>query len=236
MASRYAKRTGREHRRNPVKSPSKLRLREPFSGLSHLFGAVVAAAGLVALLAAAADSAERSVALGVYGASLVGLYSASALYHLLPVSAAATARLRKLDHAMIFVFIAGTYTPICLLALDGAWRWGLLVTVWSLALGGVLLKLRHISAKPWFTVSLYLGLGWLSVAVSPVLLKALPGGALAWLAAGGLVYSAGAVVYATKRPDLLPGKFGHHGLWHLFVIGGSACHFWAVARYVAPLG
>jgi len=213
-------------------------MREPFSGLSHLFGAVLAAAGLVALLsmAVSAGSAERGVALGIYGASLVGLYTASALYHLLPVSAAATARLRKLDHAMIFVLIAGTYTPVCLLALDGAWRWGLLVTVWSLALGGVLLKLRRIGARPWLTVSLYLGLGWLSLAAIPALVVALPPGALAWLAAGGLVYSAGAAVYAAKRPDILPGTFGHHGLWHLFVIGGSACHFWALARYVAPLG
>ncbi|WP_047863802.1 PAQR family membrane homeostasis protein TrhA [Rubrobacter aplysinae] len=224
--------------------PSRFRLRgfrefrEPFSGLSHLVGGVLAAVGLVALLAAAvmAGSAERGVAFGVYGASLVGLYAASALYHLLPVSERATARLRKLDHAMIFVLIAGTYTPVCLLALSGPWRWGLLGTVWTLAICGVLMKLRRIGSRSWPTVALYLGLGWLSVAALPKLLEALPVGALVWLAAGGLVYSAGAVIYATKRPDLLPGSFGHHGLWHLFVIAGSACHFWALARYVAPLG
>lgn len=213
-------------------------LREPFNGLSHLAGGILAAVGLVGLLAAAvvAGSAERVIAFGVYGASLVGLYTASALYHLLPVSERATARLRKLDHAMIFILIAGTYTPVCLLALSGLWRWGLLGTVWSLALLGVLLKLRRVGSRPWLTVTLYLGLGWLSVAVLPVLVQALPVGALVWLAAGGLVYSAGAVIYATKRPDLFPGRFGHHGLWHLFVIAGSACHFWAMARYVAPLG
>jgi hemolysin III len=199
---------------------------------------MLAAAGLVALLAAAvmAGSVERGIAFGVYGASLVGLYAASALYHLLPVSERATARLRKLDHAMIFVLIAGTYTPVCLLALSGFWRWGLLGAVWSLALGGVLIKIRGVGSRPWLTVSLYLGLGWLSVAALPVLVRALPVGALVWLAAGGLVYTVGAVIYAAKRPDLLPGKFGHHGLWHLFVIAGSACHFWAMARYVAPLG
>lgn len=220
-----------------MRRPSRLRLREPFSGLSHLAGGVLAAAGLAALLAAAAaaGSVERGIAFGIYGASLVGLYAASALYHLLPVSEAATARLRKLDHAMIFVLIAGTYTPVCLLALSGLWRWGLLGTVWALALGGVLLKLRRVGVRPWLTVALYLGMGWLSVAALPVLLRALPAGALIWLAAGGLVYSAGAVVYATKRPDLLPGRFGYHELWHLFVIAGSACHFWALARYVAPL-
>ena len=221
-----------------MKRPLKLRLREPFSGLSHLAGGILAAAGLVGLLvtAAAAGSAERGIALGIYGGSLVGLYMASALYHLLPVSAAATAQLRKLDHAMIFVLIAGTYTPVCLLALEGVWRWSLLGTVWTLALGGVLLKLRRVGARPWLTVALYLGLSWLSVAALPVLLRALPTGGLVWLAAGGLVYSAGAVVYAARRPDPLPGRFGYHELWHLFVIGGSACHFWALARYVAPLG
>jgi hemolysin III len=213
-------------------------MREPFSGLSHLAGGVLAAVGLLALLAAAvsAGSAERGIAFGIYGGSLVGLYAASALYHLLPVSAAATSRLRKLDHAMIYVLIAGTYTPVCLLALEGIWRWGLLGVVWTLALGGVALKLRRVGERPWLTVALYLGLGWLAVAVVPVLVEALPAGALFWLAAGGLVYTVGAVVYATKRPDPMPGRFGYHELWHLFVLAGSACHFWALARYVAPLG
>lgn len=214
------------------------RLREPFSGLSHLAGGLLAAVGLAALLvmAVVAGSAERAVALGVYGGSLVALYAASALYHLLPVSEAATARLRKLDHAMIFVLIAGTYTPVCLLALEGVWRWGLLATVWTLALGGVLLKLRRVGSYPWLTVTLYLGLGWMSVAALPALARALPAEGVVWILAGGLVYSAGAIVYAARRPDLFPGVFGHHELWHLFVIAGSACHFWAMARYVAPLG
>jgi hemolysin III len=213
-------------------------MREPFSGLSHLAGGVLAAVGLLALLAAAvsAGSAERGIAFGIYGGSLVGLYAASALYHLLPVSAAATARLRKLDHAMIYVLIAGTYTPVCLLALEGIWRWGLLGIVWTLALGGVALKLRRVGERPWLTVALYLGLGWLAVAGVTVLVEALPAGALFWLAAGGLVYTVGAVVYATKRPDPMPGRFGYHELWHLFVLAGSTCHFWALARYVAPLG
>lgn len=214
------------------------RLREPFSGLSHLAGAVLAVAGLISLLAmaVAAGSVERAVASGVYGGSLVALYAASSLYHLLPVSEAATYRLRKLDHAMIFVLIAGTYTPVCLLALEGAWRWGLLGAVWTLALGGVALKLRRVGSHPWLTVSLYLGLSWMSLAALPVLLQALPVGALFWIVAGGIVYSAGAIVYAARRPDFFPGVFGHHELWHLFVIAGSACHFWAVARYIAPLG
>ena len=213
------------------------RLREPVSGLTHLAAGVLAAAGLVVLvaMAAASGSVERAVAVGIYGCSLVALYAASALYHLLPVSEEAIARLRRLDHMMIFVLIAGTYTPVCLLALSGGWRWGLLGLVWALALCGILSKLRPIGSRPWPTVALYLGLGWMALIAAPALLQALPAGGLAWIVAGGLIYSAGAVVYAVKRPNPLPGAFGFHELWHLFVIAGSACHFWAVVHYIAPL-
>ena len=216
-------------------------MREPVSGLTHLAGGLLAAAGLVALVVrepvAAQEEAGRMATLGVYGCSLVALYATSALYHLLPLSPAGTARLRRLDHAMIFVLIAGTYTPFCLLALDGGWRWGLLGPVWGLATAGVLLKLLGgPDAWPrWLSVALYLGLGWAAVAAAPALLRALAPGGVAWLLAGGLAYSAGALVYALRRPDPLPGVFGFHEVWHLFVVAGSACHFWAVLRYVAPL-
>jgi len=196
---------------------------------------VLATAGLVALLAVGGDGVGHSVALGVYGASLIALYAASALYHLLPLSPAGTARLRRFDHAAIFALIAGTYTPVCLIALDGAWRWGLLALVWSLALAGILVKLTRMDAPRWLTVGLYLGLGWVALLAVPVLLAALPAGALLWFLVGGLVYSGGAVVYALKRPDPFPGAFGFHEIWHLFVLAGSACHFWAILRYVASL-
>ncbi len=198
---------------------------------------MLACAGLIVLvaMAVASGSFERAVAVGIYGSSLVALYSASALYHLLPVSEAAVARLRRMDHTMIFVLIAGTYTPVCLLALSGGWRWGLLGAVWSLAACGILLKLLWMSAPRWLSVALYLGLGWMALIAAPAILEALPAGAVAWIAAGGLVYSAGAIIYALKRPNLVPGVFGFHELWHVFVIAGSVCHFWAVFRYVAPL-
>ena len=135
----------------------------------------------------------------------------------------------------IFVVIAGTYTPFCLLALDGGWRWGLLGLIWSLALCGVLLKALWMDAPRWLSVVLYLGMGWIAVIATPALLRALPPGGIIWVLAGGLVYSAGALVYGLKRPNPVPGVFGFHELWHLFVLAGSACHFWAVLRYVAPL-
>jgi hemolysin III len=216
---------------------SKRRLRDPVNGLTHLAGGLLASAGLIVLLAKAASTGrvDQLVAFGVFGLSLVALYLASSLYHLLPLSPAGVARLRRLDHVAIFVLIAGTYTPFCLLALGGAWRWGLLSLIWGLALCGVLLKVLWMGAPRWLSVALYLGMGWVAVVAAPALLRSLPTGGIAWVLTGGLVYSAGALIYGFKRPNLIPGLFGFHELWHLFVVAGSACHFWAVLRYVTPL-
>ncbi len=215
----------------------KRKLREPVNGLTHLAAGLLAFVGLVVLLATAASAGriDQLVAFGIFGVSLISLYAASALYHLLPLSPAGVARLRRLDHMTIFVLIAGTYTPFCLLALDGGWRWGLLGLIWGLALGGVLLKLLWMEAPRWLSVVLYLGMGWVAVIAAPALFRAVPAEGMAWVLAGGLTYSAGALVYGLKRPNPLPGVFGFHEVWHLFVVAGSACHFWAVLRYIAPL-
>ena len=213
------------------------RLREPINGITHAAGGLLAALGLGVLLATAASTGrlDQLVAFGVFGLSLIALYAASALYHLLPLSPSGVARLRTLDHMAIFVLIAGTYTPFCLLALDGVWRWGLLALIWGLALCGVLLKLLWMDASRWLSVVLYLGMGWVAVIAGPALFRAVPPDGITWMLAGGLVYSAGALVYGLKRPNPVPGTFGFHEVWHLFVIAGSACHFWAVLHYVAPL-
>jgi hemolysin III len=215
----------------------KKRLREPVNGLTHAAGGVLAFVGLFVLVASAASAGrmDQIVAFGIFGISLVALYIASSLYHLLPLSPAGVARLRKLDHVAIFVLIAGTYTPFCLLALDGGWRWGVLAIAWGLALCGASLKLLWMEAPRWLSVLLYLGMGWVAVAAVPALLRTLPAGGMAWVLAGGLTYSAGAMVYGLKRPNPIPGAFGFHELWHLFVVAGSACHFWAVLRYLVPL-
>jgi hemolysin III len=212
-------------------------LRDPVNGFTHLAGGLLAVVGLIVLLATAARAGrvDQLVAFGIFGLSLVALYTASSLYHLLPLSPSGVSRLRRLDHVAIFVLIAGTYTPFCLLALGGAWRWGLLSLIWSLALCGVLLKVLWMGAPRWLSVALYLGMGWVAVVAAPALLRSLPTGGIAWVLTGGLVYSAGALVYGFKRPNLIPGLFGFHELWHLFVVAGSACHFWAVLHYVAPL-
>jgi hemolysin III len=198
---------------------------------------LLACVGLLVLLARAtsAGRTDQIVAFGIFGLSLVALYSASALYHLLPLSPTGVARLRRVDHMMIFVLIAGTYTPFCLLALDGAWRVGLLGVIWSLALCGVLLKIFWMGTPRWLSVALYLGMGWVAVIAAPALFLAVPAGGMIWVLGGGLLYTAGALIYALKRPNPAPGTFGFHELWHLFVVAGSACHYWAVLRYLVPL-
>ena len=213
------------------------RLREPVSGIMHLVGGVLGGIGLAVLLEAAwrTGRIDQLVAFAIFGLSLVVLYTASALYHLLPLSPAGVARLRRVDHMAIFIFIAGTYTPFCLLALDDGWRAGLLGLIWGLALCGVVLKLFWMEGPRWLSVGLYLGMGWVGVVAAPALFRAMPVGGTAWVLAGGLIYSAGALVYGLKRPNPVPGVFGFHELWHLFVVAGSACHFWAVLHYIAPL-
>ncbi len=215
----------------------KNRFREPVNGLTHLAGGLLASVGLGLLLATAtrAGRVDQLVAFGIFGFSLIALYTASALYHLLPLSPAGVARMRRVDHMSIFVLIAGTYTPFCLLALDGGWRVGLLGLVWGLALCGILLKLFWMDAPRWLSVALYLGIGWVAVIAAPALFRAVPAGGMAWVLAGAVVYSAGALIYGLRRPNPIPGVFGFHELWHLFVVAGSACHFWAVLGYIAPL-
>ena len=213
----------------------KRRLREPVSGLTHLAGVLLALVALIVLLTRAAGRVDQLVAFGIFGLSLIALYGASAMYHLLPVSPAATARLRRLDHITIFILIAGTYTPVCMLALEGGWRAGMLGLVWTLALCGVALKLLWMEAPRWLSVGVYLAMGWLAVIPASAIFRAIPSGGIAWILGGGLVYSAGALIYALKRPNPVPGVFGFHELWHLFVLAGSACHFWAMLRYIAPI-
>jgi hemolysin III len=212
-------------------------LREPVNGLTHLAAGLLASVGLIVLLAKTAREGriDQLVAFGVFGFSLISLYTASALYHLLPLSPLGVARLRRVDHMAIFVLIAGTYTPFCLLALDGVWKIGLLGLIWSLALCGMLLKVFWMEAPRWLSVAFYLGMGWVAVVAAPALFRAVPAGGMAWVLAGALAYSVGALVYWLKRPNPIPGVFGFHELWHLFVVAGSACHFWAVLRYIAPL-
>jgi hemolysin III len=145
-------------------------------------------------------------------------------------------RLRKLDHSAIFLLIAGTYTPICINLLSGFWKWGILSIVWGIALVGTIMKISWINAPRALSAAIYLGMGWLAVLAGRELFVALPAGALAWLAAGGLFFTLGAVIYITKILDFWPGLFGFHEVWHIFVMGGCFCHYMLMLLYIAPHG
>ena len=210
------------------------RMREPVNGLSHLAAAIVAVAGLIALLVIGHSNIGKEVSLLIYGVTLVLLFTASATYHLVSAKPRVTAVLRKLDHAAIYLLIAGTYTPFCYNMFSGFWRWGLLSIVWVLALTGIGVKMFVMGAPRWLNTAIYLVLGWLIIFGIQELLAVLPVGALIWLSVGGILYTLGAVVYATKILDFVPGKFGFHEVWHIFVILGALAQFLAVILYVAP--
>jgi hemolysin III len=213
--------------------------REPVNGLTHILGAVLSVVGLVVLLVIAVQngSTRQIVAFSIFGASLVSMYCASAFYHSLKVSPRAVAHFRRIDHMMIYILIAGTYTPVCLVLLRGRLGFWLLVAVWSLAAMGVFQTVVWMRAPEWLATALYIGMGWIAVFLVRPLLAAAPPGFLIWLLAGGIIYTLGAVVYATKWPrastGATPRLFGSHEIWHLCVLGGSIAHYWAMLAYVA---
>jgi hemolysin III len=210
------------------------RLREPVSGLSHLTAAVAATGGLALLLLLGRDSLAKELSLAVYGASLVLMFSASATYHLVTARPAVVSALRKVDHSSIYLLIAGTYTPICLHFFSGFWQWGMIAVIWTLAFLGIIVKVFMMNAPRWLAAGLYLLMGWLALAAAKEILAVMPPGALLALLLGGVFFTVGAVVYITKKPNLRPGAFGFHEVWHIFVILGCLCHFALMALYVAP--
>jgi hemolysin III len=201
-------------------------LKDPFSGLSHAFGALLALAGLVFLIVESHGNPLRIVSFGIYGVSLVVLFTASALYHSLRVGPRASGALYGFDRAAIYALIAGTYTPICLIALPAGWGWSLFGVVWGLAATGIAIDVISRQRAPdWVQALMYLLTGWIAIIAIVPLFRALPPLALGWLAAGCIIYSAGAVICVKDRPRMRPGVFEAHDLWHVMVLAGSACHF-----------
>lgn len=203
---------------------------EKFNSISHVVGAALAVAGLAVLvvLASLQEDAWKVVSFSIYGSSLVTLYTCSALYHCFRGKAKAV--FRKLDHVSIYLLIAGTYTPITLVTLreeDTAWGWAIFGIVWGLAVVGIVLDALPTKGRRMLPVVLYILMGWLIVVALKPMMQALPTAGLAWLLAGGLTYTLGVVFYAFDT------KVKHfHGIWHLFVLTGSVCHFVTVLFYV----
>ena len=209
-------------------------IREPINGFTHLGGAILSFAGLLALVIKTtliSASAVDLTAVIIFGISMILLYTASATYHLVVASDKVIAFLRKLDHSMIFILIAGSYTPFCLLALTGAWQISIITIIWSLAIIGITLKVFWINMPRWISTGFYIGMGWVAVLALSPLSKALNTGGLTWLALGGIMYTIGGIIYGLKKPNISK-TFGFHELFHIFVMLGSACHYWCVFNYV----
>lgn len=204
--------------------PKRNLIREPFNGISHLLGAVLSVAALIVLLILAQGRVLPTLAFTIYGLSLIVLYTISALYHSLYINKAQEAWWQRCDYIGIYLLIAGTYTPVCLLCLPDPMRRNMLLAVYGIAAVGIALTLLWKEKPHWIRLVLYAVMGWLAVLVLPYLHANFPA-AVNWMVAGGLVYTGGIVFYATERPRLWPGKVEGHEIWHLFVMGGSACHF-----------
>ena len=208
--------------------------REPVNAISHMAGALASIVGLTLMVVFAAmrTDAWHVVSFAVFGTTLVLMYTASFLYHGLKISEKSLLVFRKIDHIMIFMLIAGSYTPICLVPLRGPWGWSIFGTVWGIAIIGIIFKIFAMNLPRWISTMIYLVMGWMCVVAVYPLVKTLTLVCLFWLALSGLFYSGGAIVYVQKKPNPFPGIFGFHEIWHLFVLLGSACHFWLVFNYI----
>ena len=200
-------------------------------GVSHQYAFVLAAlAG--PLLVVGAETPAGRIAVAVYALTAVAMFGVSALYHRITWPPARRRQLRRLDHAMIYLLIAGTYTPFAALALSGAARVGVLVVVWTGALAGIALALAWSNRPKWLEAVLAVALGWVGIVVLPQLLDSVGAGAVLLVLAGGILYTAGSLVYARRRPDPVPGVFGYHELFHAFVVAAAACQYAAIASFV----
>ena len=214
-----------------------LSIKDPGSALTHFIGMILAGLAATPLLVLAAKDGGRYAvpALAIFAASMILLYGASTTYHTFNISEKVNKVLRKIDHMMIFILIAGSYTPICVIPLRDTVGIPLLILVWAVAIAGMLIKAFWISCANWFSSSIYIAMGWVCVLVFGPLLKTLSTPAFLWLLAGGIIYTVGGVIYALKLP-IFNAKhkfFGSHEVFHLFVMGGSICHFIFMYLYVA---
>ncbi len=212
-------------------------IREPGSAITHFIGMMMALFASVPLLVKAGVSSggKHFIAMAIFMASMILLYGASTAYHSVTLTGKYLRIFRKLDHIMIFVLIAGSYTPVCLIVLGGDLGYTLLALVWGIALAGILLKAVWITCPKWVSSIIYIAMGWVCVLVFGQLFDTLSAAAFLWLLAGGIIYTIGGVVYALKLPifNSRHKEFGSHEIFHLFVMAGSVCHFIFMYSYVA---
>lgn len=215
------------------------KLKDPGSAITHFIGMMMAmfAATPLILRAMRAPDIVHVISLSIFIVSMILLYAASTTYHTFDLSERTNKILKKLDHCMIFVLIAGSYTPICLIVLHGRTGLMLLALVWSIAILGIIFKLCWVTCPKWVSSVLYIAMGWVCVLAFTQILNSLPAAAFNWLLAGGIIYTVGGIIYALKLPifNAHHKYFGSHEIFHLFVMAGSICHFIMMFEYVAVL-
>lgn len=216
----------------------KRHIKEPGSAITHFIGMLMAIFAAVPLLIKAAHEPGRIyiISLTIYAASLILLYAASTTYHTFDISPKINTILKKIDHMMISVLIAGSYTPVCLIVLKGRTGLILLSIVWAIAIAGILIKAFWVYCPKWVSSVLYIGMGWTCVLAFTQILNNMSPAAFGWLLAGGIIYTVGGVIYALKLPlfNNRHKNFGSHEIFHLFVMGGSACHFVVMYAFLLP--
>ena len=217
----------------------KFKLKDPGSSITHFIGMLMALFAATPLLIRASTNPDKvhTVSLAIFIISMILLYGASAAYHALDLSEHTNCILRKLDHMMIFILIAGTYTPVCVIVLGGRLGYALLALVWGIALLGILIKGFWINCPKWFSSLLYIAMGWVCVLAFTQIINSLSRQAFYWLLTGGIIYTVGGIIYALKLPifNSKHKNFGSHEIFHLFVMGGSICHFILMYCFVAKM-
>jgi hemolysin III len=211
------------------------RMQNPVRGFLHGGAALASVIGMITLMVRNRGNGWVTLALVVYGGSLVMMFTTSSLYHSVPWSERWKGRMRRLDHTGIFLVVAGSYTPFAVVALDGAWQWGSLLVVWGMGLAGIVIKFVERRVRLGLSVTLQSVMGWGAVIPMIELARRLGGETVAWLALGGVLYTAGMIFMLTNWPKLAPRIFSHHELFHVLVIGGALTHFLVVLQVLIPM-
>lgn len=223
---------------NTVSLPAQFKVRMPISALTHFIGFVAAILGTPVLLIQAAQhnaDLQKLVCLTVFMMGMILMYGASTAYHTFNLSEAGNKRLKKIDHMMIFIMIAGSYTPVCMMVLEDPAGIILMAVIWGIAAAGIIMKAFWVTCPRWVSSIVYIAMGWACVFAIPMLFRLLPAGGFIWLLTGGLLYTAGGIIYALKLPLLerhFEG-FGAHEVFHIFVMGGTFCHYMMMYMYIA---
>jgi len=212
-----------------------LKMKEPVNTWTHFIPFIAAIIGLFFLIIISKNNVSKLVTMTIYGLSVIALYGASSVYHWARTTPQRELFLKKVDHISIYFLIAGTYTPVFYYGLVGTWRWAMLIAVWTLAIVGMALKIWFIHAPRYVSAIFYVSLGWIALIPFWQLIQHLPIEAIMLMATGGVAYTMGAVIYATKIFDFFPKRFGFHEIFHLFIATGSVLHFVMIFSYILPM-